>query len=104
MAKREQPEPGTLGARILEIRSGLGMDTQEFADELNRVAAKLGHEQTWSAAKVSRASNNSHRMKLDEAIDLVSIARPARSLDWLVFGLEKAATSRFPRAASGKSS
>jgi hypothetical protein len=102
MAKREQPEPGTMGARVLEIRSGLGMDTLQFADELNRIAGKLGHERTWSASKVSRATNNTHRMKLDEAVDLVTVARPARSLDWLVFGIEKAATSRFPRVASGK--
>lgn len=100
MAKREQPKPGTMGARILEIRQSLEMDTEEFAKELNRVAASLGHEQTWSASKVSRATNNTHRMKLDEAIDVVSAPTPARSLDWLVFGVEKAATHRFRRATA----
>ncbi len=75
-----------MGARILEIRKDLRLDTDEFAAELNRVAEALEHEQTWSASKVSRATNNAHRMKLDEAIDIVIAARPARSLDWLVFG------------------
>lgn len=102
MAKREQPDPGTMGARILEIRKALKMDVDEFADELNRVAAALGHEQTWSASKVSRATNNTHRMKLSEAIDIVSAAKPARRLDWLVFGVENAETARFKRVSGAK--
>lgn len=86
MAKREQPEPGTMGARILEMREAWEMDTEAFSKKLNAIARKLEHEDTWSASKVSRASNNKLRMKLDEAIDLMNADKKGRGLDWLVFG------------------
>ncbi len=102
MAKRERPDAGTMGERILEIRQALAMDTEEFAAALNRVAASLDHEQTWSASKVSRATNNAHRMKLDEAIDIVTAAKPTRTLDWLVFGGKALATVPAPKHKPGE--
>lgn len=86
MAKREQPEPGTMGARVLEIRESWDMDTIDFAEKLNEIARKLRHEQTWSSSKVSRATNNKLRWKLDEAIDITTADKLGRRLDWLVFG------------------
>lgn len=97
MAKREQPEPDTMGARVLEMRTAWGMDTEEFAEKLNAIAGELEHEQTWSASKVSRATNNNlPRMKLSEAIDLVNADKKGRRLDWLVYGEPLRVGQRIP--------
>jgi hypothetical protein len=92
MANEKEPEPGTRGFRINEIRKRLRLSREGFADALAAVASASGLDAggKWTPTRVSNTVLNKKPIPLDDAAAIILLAE-AEGLDgvswnWLVFG------------------
>lgn len=100
MANEKEPELGTRGYRINELRKALGMSREELGHALAIIAEREGLNEggKWDASRVSRTILGRKPIPLDDiaAIVLLARARGLRNVTWdyIVFGdVAKAARS-----------
>lgn len=92
MANVKEPEPGTRGHRIDQLRIALKMTRGEFGDALKDVAEDEGLDGAgkWDLSRVSRTILSRKPIPLDDMAAIVRLAhsRGFRDVtwDWLVFG------------------
>lgn len=78
------------GARIVEIREALKESGEEFADRVNRAAAKFGFELSYDKSKVSRLESGSVAyFTAEEALVIASLDPSHHGIEWLVTGERK---------------
>lgn len=106
MARRTSPVPGSRGERVqhikdaYEAKEGRDLTVEEFADELNKVAKKLGFDPRWSGPRFSKMVHG-QEPALEDAAVLLAIDPEGGTWDWLVFGgaRKRIPADRFRRVA-----
>jgi hypothetical protein len=107
MANEKEPEPGTRGFRVNEIRLELELSRADLARALADVAKVWGITEggEWTPTRVSRLILSRQPMSLDDAAVVVKLAEAhglkGKTWDWFVFGdVSKAANrDRFKKIA-----
>lgn len=100
MANEKEPEPGTRGYRVNELRNALGMSRERFSAALAEIAEEesLNEGGKWTPTRVSRTILSRKPIPLDDmaAIVLLARARGFRNVTWdyLVFGDVSKAVAR----------
>jgi hypothetical protein len=98
MANEKDPEPGTRGYRVEQIRKEIGLPRrQDLAPALAEVAARIGLTEggAWTATRISRMILGRQPMSLDDAAVVLKLAEAhgleGKDWNWLVFGERRAA-------------
>lgn len=103
MTNKDDISPIARGARLKQVRDAMDITGKEFADELNKAAAKLGLPHVkYTPLNVSQRETGRRELDIEDYTIVSYVDPEKRSWFWLAFGREIPNAMRIPREGRGR--